>query len=410
VLTGSIVFTAFGPWVQIDLLLVLCTLLAMSGMLVASRGGYTGWLLTGVAIGLGALSKGPVILIPVLPPAMLAPWWLRTRPAAGWGAWYAGLLVSLIAGVALALAWAIPAAEAGGETYREAIFWGQTADRLAQSFAHAHPFWWYLPWLPVLLAPWSLLPWMWSAVRHSRPLQDAGIRFCIAWLAGGFVLLSLVSGKQIKYLLPLLPAAALMLGRVLSRMGDISVHQRPWLPAAMLLLLGIVLMLLPLNHEQAAWFRWVSPLWGGLLVILAVVLAGLPPLRPLQYPQMMASLAAAVVVLLQVGLFREAAPAYDLRAASRFVAAAQADGRRVGAVTSYHGQFGFYGRLSRPVQLIEPGQELAWARSHPGGYLAISGRHLTREPADAAFSQPYRGGYLAIVDGETLLRHPELLP
>ncbi len=73
VLTGSVLFTAFASWVQIDLLLVLCTLLAMSGLLDASRGRRAGWLLTATGIGLGVLAKGPVILLHVLPVALLAP-------------------------------------------------------------------------------------------------------------------------------------------------------------------------------------------------------------------------------------------------------------------------------------------------------------------------------------------------
>jgi hypothetical protein len=59
---------------------------------------------------------------------------------------------------------------------------------------------------------------------------------------------------------------------------------------------------------------------------------------------------------------------------------------------------------------IEPGRALAWARSHPRDYLLITGHHLAGLPEDAAFTQYYRGGGLAIVEGKTLLQHPELLP
>jgi len=410
VLTGSVLFIAFTSWVQIDLLLVLCALLAMSGLLAVSRGRQTGWLLSGTAIGLGVLAKGPVILVHVLPVALLAPLWLHARPAGGWRSWYAGLLFSVMIGALLALAWAIPAAQAGGEAYREAILWGQTANRLVQSFAHAHPLWWYLPWLAVLLAPWCFLPWLWRALRQSRPGADTGLRFCLTWLLVVFTLLSLVSGKQLKYLLPLLPAFALLLARVLSVMPQEPVPQRPWLLAVTLLLLGVPGMVLPVSLDKAPWIGQVSPLWGGLLVILAVIVVLLPPLRPLQYPRMLAVLVTAVLCIVQVGLFRGAAPAYDLHAASAFVASTQAGGREVAAVLTYHGQFGFYGRLTRPILQIEPGRALAWARSHPRDYLVITGHHLTGLPEDAAFTQYYRGGGLAIVDGKTVLQHPELLP
>jgi 4-amino-4-deoxy-L-arabinose transferase-like glycosyltransferase len=410
VLTGSILLPAFATWVQIDLLLVLCTLFAISGVLDASSGRRAGWLLTGAGIGLGVLAKGPIILLHVLPVALLAPFWLRARPAGGWRSWYAGLLVSVIIGAALALGWAIPAAMAGGEAYREAILWGQTANRLVQSFAHAHPPWWYLPWLAVLLAPWCYLPWMWRALLQSRPMNDAGLRFCLAWLLPVFILLSLVSGKQLKYLLPLLPAFALLLARVLSTMQQDPVSQRPWLLAAVLLLLGVSGMVLPLSLDQAAWIREVSPLWGGLLLVMAVILVRLRSLRPLQYPRLMSLLVAAVLVVAHAGVFRTAAPAYDLQAASEYVAAAQAAGHRVATLTKYHGEFGFHGRLTQPVLQLESAGALEWARLHPGDYLVARARQEAHLPLEAVFTQPYRGGYLAIEDGRTLLQSPELLP
>ena len=139
---GSLFFTAFVTWVQIDLLLVLMTLLAMTGIIRAARGLWTGWLITAVAIGLGVLSKGPVILLHVLPVALLAPLWKRDADTHFWLHWYAGMLGSVLVGAVIALAWALPAAQAGGEIYREAILWGQTANRMVQSFAHAHSPWW----------------------------------------------------------------------------------------------------------------------------------------------------------------------------------------------------------------------------------------------------------------------------
>ena len=60
---------------------------------------------------------------------------------AGWLIYFTVVWFALIA-----LAWALPAAGAGGEMYAQAILWGQTADRVVNSFAHAQPWWWYLPW------------------------------------------------------------------------------------------------------------------------------------------------------------------------------------------------------------------------------------------------------------------------
>jgi 4-amino-4-deoxy-L-arabinose transferase-like glycosyltransferase len=407
---GSIFFTAFFSWVQIDLLLVLFTVLAISGIVSAARGTRAGWLLSGVAIGLGVLAKGPVILLHVLPVALLAPLWRRDSTPHGWWSWYAGIAASVVLGAAIALAWALPAAEAGGAAYREAILWGQTANRMVQSFAHAHPVWWYIPWLAVLFAPWSLLPWLWSALRQSRPGRDEGLRLCLIWLAGAFVLMSLVSGKQLKYLLPLLPAGALLLARVISGLDGGVIRRRPWLASAALLVSGYLLMVLPRMLEKAPWIHSVQPLWGGLLVAAAMVLVMLRPVSAVRYPVRLTLFSVFVACVVYAGIFRTAAPAYDMQAVSRVIAAAQAAGRSVASVARYHGQFGFPGRLQQPLVQLDADSALAWAGQHPDDLLVVMTGKIPEQYPKAVFTQPYRSGYLAVWNGRTVIENPAVLP
>src|SRR5690606_9123126 len=135
-----------------DMLLTLCTLVAWRATpaLTGPR-----WLLAVVAmamaLGAGTLVKGPVALLVGGVPALLAPWWRpQTRSLATW----LRLLAALLGAVLLALAWALPAARTGGTQYADAIFLRQTLGRVVQSFAHARPWWWYLPILPAMLLPW----------------------------------------------------------------------------------------------------------------------------------------------------------------------------------------------------------------------------------------------------------------
>jgi 4-amino-4-deoxy-L-arabinose transferase-like glycosyltransferase len=407
---GSLFFTAFLSWVQIDLLLVLFTVLAITGIVSAAQGRQMGWLLAGVAMGLGVLAKGPVILLHVLPVALLAPVWMRdSMPPVGWR-WYAGMAVSVATGAVIALSWALPAATAGGEAYREAILWGQTANRMVQSFAHAHPVWWYLPWLGVLFAPWVLLPWFWSSIWRVRPGRDAGLRLCLLWMVSAFILMSLVSGKQLKYLLPLLPAFALLAARVISRMDGTDVRYRDWLPAGVLLVCGGLFVVLPQMLDQAPWISHVQPLWGGLLIAAAVVLLLLRPVSAAHYPLRMTLLSVFVTGVVYAGVFRTAAPAYDMQAVSRVIATSQAEGRRVASVSHYHGQFGFVGRLRQPLIQLDADSALAWARQHPDDLLVvITGKKPEQYPM-AVFTQPYRSEYLAVLNGRVLTENPALLP
>lgn len=397
VLFSCVLLTAFYSWVQIDLLLVLCVLVALNGVVLAAQGQPAGWLLAGVGIGLGVLAKGPVVLLHVLPVALMAPAWKRSGFAGGWLRWYGGLLFAVLLGAALALAWAVPAASSGGEAYREAIFWGQTADRVLQSFAHAHPFWWYLPWLGVLLAPWCFLPWLWGRIGRARFRGDEGLGFCLSWLVTVFLLMSLISGKQAKYLLPLLPAFALLVTRVLAITDDQPVQQRSGLLAALLVLLGVLGITLPLTLQKAAWINAVHPAWGGLLVLLGIAVYLYRPVRPLQYPAWLLLVSSLAVGIAQAGVFRVAAPSYDLAAASRFVADAIAGGHRVATLKRYHGQFGFHGRIVEPIDSLVGNEVVDWMAAHPHGFLvAISGDAGEPVPG-AAYSQPYRGGTLSIV-------------
>ena len=408
---GSLFFTAFATWVQIDLLLVLMTLLAMNGIIHAAHGARSGWLLTAVAIGLGILSKGPVMLLQVLPVALLAPLWRRDVDTPLWWRWYADLAGAVMLGAVIALAWALPAAQAGGESYREAILWGQTAHRMVQSFAHAHAVWWYVPWLLLLFAPWILLPECWSALRRPGVASDQGVRFCLTWLVTVFVLMSLVSGKQFKYLLPLLPAFALLLGRLWSRRGGPVRTQRPWLLAGVLLLAGGLLVLLPFVMDTAAWINNIHPLWGGLLVAAAVVLLLQRPVPLADYPHRLTLLSVWVVMVLHVGVFTTATPAYDLQSASRVIASAQAQGHEVAVVSRYHGQFGFEGRLLQPLLQLQADDVHSWAAQHPQDYLVVITRSAApvEEYPKAVFTQPYRSGYLVILTGDALVKNPAVL-
>jgi 4-amino-4-deoxy-L-arabinose transferase-like glycosyltransferase len=410
VLFAGIFWSLFYSWVQIDMLLVLASVLGMIGMVSAAHGHPGGWLLTGVAIGLGVLTKGPVMLVFVLPAALLGPLWIDAPSRRPRLSWYGGIALSVFIGACIGLGWALPAAQAGGEAYREALLWGQTAERLVQSFAHAHPWWWYLPWLPLLLLPWLLLPWLWPRLVATLHTPDAGTRFCLCVIVPALVLLSLISGKQAKYLLPLLPAAALLITRTMSGLAGQPVARRPWLLAASLLLAGAALTAVPSYPGGAPWLTAIHPAWGAGIMVVAVVLVWLGPLRADHYPPVLALCSVLVTGLFQAGVFHAGVPSYDLRQVSRLVAAARASGRPVANLARYHGQFHFYGRLTRPIIELPEGAALAWAQNHPDGLLiAYHGPDQSGFPA-AEYTRPYRGGSLVVWTGASVAANPDVLP
>ena len=158
------------------------------------------------------------------------------------------------------------------------------------------------------------------------------------------------------------------------------------------------------RHGGGSSKRWVWVLVG------AVALAMSKPLRMKQYPVTVALLSAVVLASVYLGVFRVAAPAYDLRTASRVIAAAETAGQPVASLSDYHGQFGFYGRLSRPIENLRPAQVPAWSRAHPEGRLIAYYPGRVPGHSAAIHEQPYRGGHLVIWEGRMLAADPALLP
>jgi 4-amino-4-deoxy-L-arabinose transferase-like glycosyltransferase len=459
ILLGTPFWALYGTVLLHDMPLVCAVLVAHLG-LVAVAAWYTGgsqarlrrrafgWLLFGAALGAGALAKGPVVLIHTLPAALLAPWWTASGTGAAgdssarpWTRWYAGVVAAVLLGAVLALTWALPAAAAGGRAYADSILWSQTAGRVVSSMAHARPWWWYLPLVPLVLFPWALWPPLWRGFAPGPGSGlDAGTRFCVAWVGGGFLLLSAVSGKQPHYLLPLLPGCALLVARALSARGGLVNRRDALLAFGALALAGAAMAALPLLWAATAskappfWIPRVAPAWGLAAAAIACVLAISRPLYALGQARRLALAATAFTVLLQLGPVRRASPDYDVEPLAAHLATLERDGVPVAHLGRYDDQYQFTGRLRRVLEVIEPRDVAGWMERHPDGRvvtyyrewradlataagaarppvrapLAGSGSRQANEPRPE-FAQAYRGGAVAVWPAADVRRHPEVL-
>ncbi|MFQ5642546.1 MAG: ArnT family glycosyltransferase [Thiogranum sp.] len=407
-LFGGLFWNNFFTLVQFDLLLVLAALLVWRGVLDALRAPLRGWLLVSLGTGIGVLCKGPVILVPVLPAILFAPWWAVGRAQPAWSAWYLGGLSAVLAGAAIALLWAVPAGLAGGDAYRQAIFWGQSAGRVVNSFAHRSPWWSYVLWLPLMWLPWVLWPQLWKAARRAGR-GDSGIRFCLAVIIPALVIFSLISGKQGKYLLPLFPLLALLFARWLAGLDRDTGH-RPFFVGLFLLLGGAVLVALPwLPMGRLAWLSQVQPLWGLIPLVAGVIVLRLhlQPGMTVRVTALAVSLWTATLYLALVPLL---APRYELGPMSRTLHGLQETGRPIAWLGKYHGQFHFLGRLQQRIEpLAGPGQLLGWLEANPQGYVLVNYRTASPDVPDSTQVQPYRGGHLVLWPAQRLLRDPRRL-
>ncbi|MEW6131779.1 MAG: glycosyltransferase family 39 protein [Pseudomonadota bacterium] len=407
VLATSLLWMVFSTSAMFDVMLAFFALLGMRGLLIAAdesmKRGFA-WL--ALAIGFGVLAKGPVVLLHLLPAALLFPWWSGgSSGRLDWKRWYGAILLAVLGGAAIALAWAIPAAMRGGEEYRNAIFWGQTAHRMVDSFAHKRPIWWYLPLLPLLLFPWLLWSGLWvrmAAIR--REGLDRGLRFCLAWMSPVFVAFSFISGKQIHYLVPLFPAFALFAGHLLARgrAGGI------WLPALVSALVGAAMVYFAVTGLPGDFgLQGELPWWpGAVLVTFALAVPVLGRAQSLRLP-VLAVLGAALFALVQVYIAPGTAASYDMHPMANAIKALQEKNVPVANLGKYHAQFQFAGRLEQPLTELAPGELPAWLEKHPQG-AAVIYVSRSRQLKDVLFSQPYRGQTAALLSAEQIRRQPEL--
>jgi len=428
ILASSLLWMLFSTSAMFDVMLTFFALLGMRGLLIAADGcvpagppqgdashnperaqpannrhplpwgggrgvgspAMRGFACLALAIGFGILAKGPVVLLHLLPVALLAPWW---RPGLAWKRWTGGVLLAVLGGAAIALAWAIPAAVHGGEEYARMIFWGQTAGRVADSFAHKRAFWWYLPLLPLLFFPWLLWPGLWRRlIVLKREGMDGGLRFCLSWLAPVFVFFSLISGKQIHYLVPLFPVFALFAGRLLARSQAGGNVGGSWLPALLAGAAGAAMVYLAPDGLTGKLDLWENlPRWPGMLLILTAAAAAWLGRKPEWRMAALAMLGATFFALAQCYVSDNLWRRYDIRPLAQEIGKLQARGIAVANHGDYHAQYQFFGRLEKPIdELATPFEIQPWFEQHPDGVLIM---YVTPKPGEAAplFSQPYIG-------------------
>jgi 4-amino-4-deoxy-L-arabinose transferase-like glycosyltransferase len=172
------------------------------------------------ALGLAVLTKGPVgILVPLLAMTAFLAWDGRLRALRRALPWW-GFGLSL----GPALAWlgaAVAIAPRGffGEAVVDNLF-----GRFFAGTSHPRPVYYYLYQSPIEFLPWiAAAPVVvWAARRRvfsgaSDEEERRAWRFLLAWIGATVLFFTLSSGKRGLYVLPALPAAALVTGDALRR-------------------------------------------------------------------------------------------------------------------------------------------------------------------------------------------------
>ena len=284
-----------------------------------------GYVALAVFCGIAVLAKGPVGLL--LPGLVMLVFWvlngtvleqLRSTP------WIP--LVLLFLGVAAP--WYGMATAANGSEFLGRFLGFSNLERFTTViYDHPGPPWFYLPWLLILLFPWSLfLPvacvrlrvWRLGVWRHSSPANDLPL-IGLLWLVVMVAFFSAAATKLPGYILPALPGGALLVALLFAPLTPAQaslaggMRLTGWINALVLGLMALAAVLAPRWIEQdpaypafadalrSSGLPWLLglPLLFGAVCLVVVLLRGAPAWRWLWLPNA-AWLAAVLSLVLPV--------------------------------------------------------------------------------------------------------------
>ncbi len=210
-----------------------------------------GWW-AGIYLGFSVLAKGFVPLV------LFAPLLLIAR----------GKRIAVIAGaIVVAAPWYVLCWLRNGHAFWDDLFWKQQVARfLTPSLEHVQPFWFYLPVLLAGLFPWTPL----ALLLFRRKLyDDSRVVVLVGWLLYGLIFFSVARNKLPGYLLPLMPALAIVLAAALERLK----RKEYWLAACAALLIALPTVSALLPDALLAGLSRVHLMFSPLGLIFAIAAA-----------------------------------------------------------------------------------------------------------------------------------------
>jgi 4-amino-4-deoxy-L-arabinose transferase-like glycosyltransferase len=216
------------------------------------RRGY----LAGALLGVAMLAKAFVPLV------LIAPVWLIARGKR---------LAIIVSALAIAAPWHLLCWWRNGSTFWDDYFLKQQIARFfTRDLQHVQPVWYYAPVLLAALFPWTPLL---ALLHRKRVLDDFRVRSLLVWLALALLFFSLAQNKLPGYLLPLLPAVAIVLAVAL----DQAPRPEWWIAGCVLLLLllpSIAAGLPDALRTGATKAHWIWHLGWGTAIFIAASACG----------------------------------------------------------------------------------------------------------------------------------------
>ncbi len=243
ILSTCFLFPQLSRWMMMDSLFTLFFLLSLFSFYRGYEdieGQQKYYMLAGFFIGWGLMTKGPAIYLSIL--IFLFYSFIQKKPKKVWNR---DLLYSFIISLAVVSIWLIPACWIGGEVYRDKILFEQNIGRLAGDGRHFHPqsILFYFIRFPLEFIPWTVfLPVAFVWGLRNEETNEKAFQFLFVWFVTVFVFFTLSKGKKDNYILPLYPAAALIIGALWDSELDSNKRSKKLL-AGLIFLTSLFLMI-----------------------------------------------------------------------------------------------------------------------------------------------------------------------
>jgi len=166
-------------------------------------------LLVFVSLGIGFLVKGPLALVLFFLPVLL--FLILTR--SGWYFPRREHLLGCFFFLAICLPWPFLICQSNPQAFE--LWKVEWAGRFFRALhGHGRPFYYYLPMLPWIVFPWTIFFASAFFLFFRRGLSGANRKWLLPmlWFVANFIFFSVSNEKALRYLLPLVPAGALLAG------------------------------------------------------------------------------------------------------------------------------------------------------------------------------------------------------
>jgi 4-amino-4-deoxy-L-arabinose transferase-like glycosyltransferase len=359
---------AFARTVIFDSALTFFCVAALIAFYFAIEDANSRWsILAWAAIAFGIITKGPVTLLVVLFVAL--PYaFSRKRVRVLFP------LLGIVAFAAIVGPWLWGVTRVVPEFLRYVLV-TETVERMAtKALKRTGPPWYFIPYLIGGALPWSLV-----ALSSWKRLKSRELLYLGLWIAIPFVFFSLNQSKRPQYILPLLPALALIVARIWE-------EARTRLTAIVLAVFGALLLVAPLFFHRAKMKPEIAGVADETAIALGIAFAigGLVAIFSKRRDLALAALSLPMIALplltqpLMLGIA-------ERRSAKSFVdelrphLSAQTP---IIGVEAFTGSMAFY--LQRPMVVVtEDASELT------SNYLLRRYGKFTRDPASPLKPLPY---------------------